>query len=125
MILCDIDRFKEVNDRYGHDAGDHVLKTIADIVRGNIRKTDYFVRWGGEEFIILSSETQLDKAYALSERIRKKIESYKFDNTGTVTVSFGVTEFREGDTAAVFIKRADNAMYEAKNKGRNRVEKSI
>jgi diguanylate cyclase (GGDEF)-like protein/PAS domain S-box-containing protein len=125
MILCDIDRFKEVNDRYGHDAGDYVLRTIADIIRGNIRRMDYFVRWGGEEFIILSSETQLDKAYALSARIRKKIESYRFDNIGTVTVSFGVTEFREGDTGTIFIKRADNALYEAKNKGRNRVEVAV
>jgi diguanylate cyclase (GGDEF)-like protein/PAS domain S-box-containing protein len=125
LILYDIDHFKEVNDRYGHIAGDYVLKTISDIVKENIRKIDYFVRWGGEEFFILSSETQLDEAYALAERIREAIVSYKFDNIGTVTVSFGVTEFREGDTQAIFIKRADDAMYSAKEKGRNRVEKSI
>jgi diguanylate cyclase (GGDEF)-like protein/PAS domain S-box-containing protein len=125
LILYDIDHFKEVNDRYGHIAGDYVLKTISDIVKENIRKIDYFVRWGGEEFIILSSETQLDEAYALAERIGEAIASYKFDNIGRVTVSFGVTEFKEGDTEAIFIKRADDAMYNAKKKGRNRVEKSI
>jgi diguanylate cyclase (GGDEF)-like protein/PAS domain S-box-containing protein len=125
LILYDIDHFKKVNDRYGHLAGDYVLKTISDIVKENIRKIDYFVRWGGEEFIILSSETKLYEAYALAERIREAIASYKFDNIGTVTVSFGVTEFREGDTTAVFIKRADDAMYNAKKKGRDRVEKSL
>ena len=80
---------------------------------------------GGEEFIILSSGTQLDKAHALAERIRKVIENYKFENVGKVTVSFGVTEFKEEDTGDSFIKRADDAMYEAKKKGKNRVEVSI
>ena len=120
LILFDIDHFKKTNDTYGHNAGDHVLKTIADIVRENIRKIDYFVRWGGEEFIILSSETDLEEAHTLAERIRKAIENYRFKNIGKVTISFGVTKFREGDTEELFIKRADDAMYEAKKKGRNR-----
>lgn len=125
IIIFDIDRFKKVNDSYGHSAGDYVLKTMANIVRKNIRKIDYFVRWGGEEFMILSSETQLDKAHTLAERIRNIIESYKFENVGKVTVSLGVTEFKEGDTGDSFIKRADDAMYEAKRKGRNRVEVTV
>lgn len=125
IIIFDIDHFKEVNDRYGHSAGDYVLKTLANIVRENIRKIDYFVRWGGEEFMILSSETQLDKTHTLAERIRNIIESYKFENVGKVTVSLGVTEFKEGDTEDSFIKRADDAMYEAKKKGRNRVEVTV
>jgi diguanylate cyclase (GGDEF)-like protein len=122
IIIFDIDHFKEVNDRYGHSAGDYVLKTIADIVRESIRKIDYFVRWGGEEFMIISSETNLKDVSALAERIREIIESSTFEDVGKVTVSFGVTEFRENDTEDSLIKRADDAMYEAKKKGRNRVE---
>jgi diguanylate cyclase (GGDEF)-like protein/PAS domain S-box-containing protein len=122
IIIFDIDRFKRVNDRYGHSAGDYVLRTIADIVRDSIRKIDYFVRWGGEEFMIISSETNLKEAHALAERIRVIIESYMFKDIGKVTVSFGVTEFNENDTENSLIKRADDAMYEAKKKGRNRVE---
>jgi diguanylate cyclase (GGDEF)-like protein len=125
MILFDVDHFKKVNDRYGHNAGDYVLKNIADIVRENIRKIDYFVRWGGEEFVILSPETQLDEAYLLADRIRITIENTKFEHFGKITVSFGVTEFKEEDTVDSFIKRADDAMYEAKKKGRNRVEVSV
>jgi diguanylate cyclase (GGDEF)-like protein/PAS domain S-box-containing protein len=122
IIIFDIDHFKEVNDRYGHGAGDHVLKTIADIVRENIRKIDYFIRWGGEEFMIISSETSLKEAYALAERIREIIENYMFEDVGKATASFGVSEFKEDDTEDSLIKRADDAMYEAKKKGRNRVE---
>jgi diguanylate cyclase (GGDEF)-like protein len=125
IIIFDIDHFKDVNDRYGHSAGDYVLKTIADIVRENIRKIDYFVRWGGEEFMIISSETNLKEVYVLAERIRETIESYIFEDIGKVTISLGVTEFKENDTEDSLIKRADNAMYEAKKKGRNRVEVTV
>ena len=125
IIIFDIDRFKKVNDRYGHSAGDYVLKTIADIVRESIRKIDYFVRWGGEEFMIISSETNLKEVSALAERIREIIESSTFKDVGKVTVSFGVTEFRANDTEDSLIKRADDAMYEAKKKGRNRVEVTV
>jgi len=122
IIIFDIDHFKKVNDKYGHSVGDYVLKTLADIVRENIRKIDYFVRWGGEEFMIISSETNLKEASALAERIREIIESYMFEDIRKVTVSLGVTEFKENDTVDSLIKRADDAMYEAKKKGRNRVE---
>lgn len=125
IIIFDIDRFKKVNDRYGHSAGDYVLKTVADIVRESIRKIDYFVRWGGEEFMIISSETNLKEGSALAERIREIIESSTFKDVGKVTVSFGVTEFRANDTEDSLIKRADDAMYEAKKKGRNRVEVTV
>ena len=125
LIIFDIDRFKKVNDKYGHNAGDYVLRTISDIVRENIRKIDYFVRWGGEEFMIISSETGLKEAHALAERIREIIENYVFEGVGKVTISFGVTEFNEDDTEDSLIKRADDAMYEAKRKGRNRVEVSV
>jgi diguanylate cyclase (GGDEF)-like protein/PAS domain S-box-containing protein len=125
IIIFDIDHFKDVNDRYGHGAGDYVLKTVADIVRENIRKIDYFVRWGGEEFMIISSETNLKEACVLAERIREAIESYTFEDVGKVTVSLGLTEFKESDTEDSLIRRADNAMYEAKKKGRNRVEVTV
>ncbi|HLA00978.1 MAG TPA: GGDEF domain-containing protein, partial [Thermodesulfovibrionales bacterium] len=86
---------------------------------------DYFVRWGGEEFMIISSETSLKEVSALAERIREIIESSTFEDVGKVTVSFGVTEFRANDTEDSLIKRADDAMYEAKKKGRNRVEVTV
>jgi diguanylate cyclase (GGDEF)-like protein/PAS domain S-box-containing protein len=122
MIMFDIDNFKKVNDTYGHSAGDYVLKTLAKIVREAIRKIDYLVRWGGEEFLIILPENNLDKAHALAERIRKLIESYTFNNTGKITVSLGVAEFKEGDTEEILIKNSDSAMLKAKEKGRNRVE---
>ncbi|MEW6587501.1 MAG: sensor domain-containing diguanylate cyclase, partial [Nitrospirota bacterium] len=122
LIVFDIDHFKVVNDNYGHSAGDSVLKAIADIVRDNIRKPDYFVRWGGEEFMIISSDSSINKASALAERLRRTIEAHQFGEVGTVTMSFGVTEFRADETTAAFIARADGATYMAKKKGRNRVE---
>jgi len=124
MMIFDIDRFKKVNDKHGHGVGDSVLTTIAHIVRKNIRKLDYFVRWGGEEFMIISSQTAIDKAHALAERIRTIIKSHRFKTVQKVTVSFGVTEFKKSDTEDSFIKRADDTMYKAKRKGRNRVEVS-
>lgn len=125
LIMFDIDNFKDVNDLYGHSIGDHVLKKVADITRQTIRKNDFFVRWGGEEFMIISPETNLNKAHALAERLRRTVGSYKFNKVGKVTMSFGVTEFREEDTEDTFVKRADKVMYEAKIRGKNRVEVSV
>ena len=125
MILFDIDHFKVINDTYGHVVGDDVLKTLAQIVTKKLRAIDSLVRWGGEEFIILAPGTDINKAQVLAERIRKEIERYKFDNVAKVTISSGVTEFTVNDTKDSFIKRADDTMYKAKKKGRNRVEVSI
>jgi diguanylate cyclase (GGDEF)-like protein len=125
IIMFDIDHFKKVNDTYGHLAGDYVLKTAADLTREGIRGIDYLVRWGGEEFVILLPETGLEKAEALAERIKEKIGSYHFDKVGTVTVSFGVTQFRNEDSEDIFIKRADDSLYSAKVNGRNRVEVGV
>jgi diguanylate cyclase (GGDEF)-like protein len=122
MIIFDIDHFKRVNDTHGHMVGDEVLRTIADLVRNNIRKIEYLIRWGGEEFMILASEIALDEAVALAERIKGVIENHRFDDVGQVTISCGVTEFKEGDSVDTFIKRADDALYMAKKKGKNRVE---
>jgi diguanylate cyclase (GGDEF)-like protein len=121
VSFFDIDDFKKVNDTYGHSAGDHVLKTMADIVKKNIRKTTYLFRWGGEEFIIVIPEADINGAGILAERIRKAIEDYRFEGVGTVTVSFGITQFKEEDTADSLLKRADAAVYQAKANGRNRI----
>ena len=125
MIMFDIDHFKRINDQYGHTVGDSVLKALADIVRENTRKTDYFIRWGGEEFMILSSGVNLNKEYKLAQKIRKVIENHDFKNVGRITASLGVVEFKDTDTENSFIKRADDAMYKAKKISRNRVEVAI
>ncbi|MEW6068230.1 MAG: diguanylate cyclase [Nitrospirota bacterium] len=122
MIMFDIDHFKKVNDTYGHTSGDYVLKALTQVVRENLRETDYLIRWGGEEFIIITPETDLGKAEMLAERTRKAIEDHTFDHVGKITVSFGVTQFIKDDTEDTFVKRADDATYIAKRKGRNRVE---
>lgn len=125
ILMFDIDNFKKVNDTFGHSIGDYVLKTVADIVRKHTRTINYFIRWGGEEFVIISVETDLDEAKIQSERLRKAIESYSFDIVDEITASFGVTQYKDDDTASTFIKRADDALYQAKVKGKNRVEINV
>jgi len=122
IIIFDIDHFKQINDVYGHMVGDEVLRGISELVRSNIRKIEYLVRWGGEEFMIVASGTEIEKAVHLANRIRSIVEEYRFENIEKITISCGVTEFKEGDTVDSFIKRADDALYMAKNKGKNRVE---
>jgi diguanylate cyclase (GGDEF)-like protein/PAS domain S-box-containing protein len=125
IIIFDIDHFKKVNDRYGHITGDYVLKTLSVFIKEQIRQIDYLVRWGGEEFVIIAPETNLEGAQVLAERIRKGIESYRFDKVARVTLSFGVTEFKKDDDLDSILKRADDALYKAKLNGRNRVETSV
>ncbi|MCL4458075.1 MAG: sensor domain-containing diguanylate cyclase [Nitrospirae bacterium] len=122
LIMFDIDYFKKVNDMYGHDVGDKVLIIIADIVAANIRRIDVFGRLGGEEFGILVSDTAIEGSKALAEKVKGKIESHNFDVAGKVTISIGVTEYKDDDTSDSFLKRVDDALYMAKDKGRNRVE---
>jgi diguanylate cyclase (GGDEF)-like protein len=122
LIAFDIDHFKTVNDNYGHLFGDYVLKTIVNLTKDNIRGVDYLARWGGEEFMIILPETGLERAEALAQRIKEEIENYKFKKIVKVTVSFGVAQFKKDDSEDTLIKRADDALYKAKNKGRNRVE---
>lgn len=121
IIMLDIDHFKRVNDTYGHDVGDKVLVGLVAIVKQCIRETDVFARWGGEEFILLLPHTSLENAAKLAERIRVKVELYHFDVVGEITCSFGVSEFLGEDTEETFSKRVDNALYESKRTGRNRV----
>ncbi|MDI6602405.1 MAG: PAS domain S-box protein [Thermoanaerobacteraceae bacterium] len=122
LIMFDLDHFKSVNDRFGHAAGDMVLKKVADTVKGRIRKTDCFARWGGEEFITLLPETSLSDAVGLAEELRKHISMMSLPEVGHVTASFGVTEYRDTDTIDTVLLRVDNMLYEAKGAGRNCVK---
>lgn len=122
LILMDIDYFKSVNDTYGHLVGDEVLVQIASILKKCVRESDSVGRWGGEEFLLVLPLTIQDQACTLAEKIRGEIQTYNFPNTQRLTCSFGVTSFREGDNKDAMLERADTAMYQAKNLGRNRVE---
>jgi diguanylate cyclase (GGDEF)-like protein/PAS domain S-box-containing protein len=125
MIMFDIDHFKQVNDTHGHIIGDYVLQTLTQIVRKNLREIDFLVRWGGEEFVIIAPETDVKRAEVLAERIRKATENYSFDTVGAITISLGLTQMKDNDTEDTLIKKVDDAMYLAKQKGRNRVEVSV
>ncbi|MCG6551949.1 MAG: diguanylate cyclase [Candidatus Magnetominusculus sp. LBB02] len=122
LIIFDIDHFKSVNDTYGHPTGDLVLKEITRLVSENVRKYDIFARYGGEEFVILTPETNLAGAKELAEKLREIIQDNEFNEVGKVTCSFGVSEYVKEEDPAGFVKKADYALYIAKNKGRNRVK---
>lgn len=122
LIMFDLDRFKQINDIFGHDVGDKVLKDVSARVASNIRTSDLVVRWGGEEFIIIVPATNLAETFVLAEKLRNSIEQHKIPDIGSVTCSFGVTTFHAGDTPDTLVKRADETMYQAKRAGRNRVE---
>jgi diguanylate cyclase (GGDEF)-like protein len=123
IIFCDIDFFKKINDTYGHDIGDFVLKNIAVILKTHLRSSDISARWGGEEFIIFLPQTQCQEAAKIAEKLRKVIEESLFSSIKTVTCSFGVTELKANESADEFLKRVDNLLYKAKENGRNRVER--
>lgn len=122
IIMFDIDYFKTVNDNYGHLVGDEVLKWVCKQVKENIRVSDAFARWGGEEFVILASETNLEDGVKLAEKLRKIIEDGKFRPDLKITCSFGVTQTDGSEEINQVIKRCDDALYSAKRNGRNRVE---
>lgn len=121
VILFDIDHFKSINDRFGHDVGDQVLIQLSDLVRKTIRETEVFARWGGEEFVVIATETDLQGAQSLAERIRQLVEFSDFTKTGRVTCSFGVAQFTPQSGKEELMKAADVALYQAKESGRNRV----
>ena len=122
LIMFDIDLFKEINDTFGHQAGDAVLSELASLIKENIRKDDFFARFGGEEFMIISNNIGVSGAVELAEKLRLAIETHGFPLKINVKCSFGVTACKSGDTADIIIKRADNALYKAKENGKNRVE---
>jgi diguanylate cyclase (GGDEF)-like protein/PAS domain S-box-containing protein len=121
LVMFDIDNFKSINDNFGHDAGDQILVSITDLVQREIRDTDVLARWGGEEFILLLPHTDGATASEAAERIRRSLETFDFQYVAQVTASFGVTEYRPGENSDAVLKRVDNALYEAKRQGRNRV----
>jgi diguanylate cyclase len=123
FVLWDVDHFKSVNDTYGHSAGDKLLRVVANILRRMKRAEDFIARIGGEEFVLLLPVTNLEEATIFANRVRETIAKTPFHHKGTpeyVTVSCGVTEFRAGDTPLLAYQRADDALYEAKQAGRNR-----
>ena len=121
VVMFDLDFFKRINDTFGHDSGDRVLKHTAVRVRELLRSSDCAARFGGEEFMILLGETPIDAAMALAEAVRAKIADVPFDVVGTVSASFGVAEWNHEEDAHALINRADRALYQAKQSGRNRV----
>ncbi len=121
LAILDIDHFKEVNDTHGHQIGDEILIEFASVLKNNLRKTDFVGRLGGEEFIIICPESNLQDVTDLMEAFRVKIANHNFKSIVNKTASFGVTISKEGDTIDSLIKRADTALYEAKDSGRNKV----
>ena len=122
VILLDIDRFKLVNDTLGHAEGDRVLRRVSQLMDRSRRRSDLFGRWGGEEFLLVAPDLDLEGARVAAERMRGIIESGSGDSRLDVTASFGVSEFVSGDDVASLVKRADEALMRAKATGRNRVE---
>ena len=122
IAILDIDHFKNFNDTFGHLIGDEVLIMLAENLDDKVRNTDTFARWGGEEFVILFVETQLKDAIVTANILREHIEKIEHKTAGKITASFGVTQYQEGDTLDSLFKRCDEALYMAKENGRNRVE---
>lgn len=124
VCILDIDFFKQVNDRFGHQAGDEVLRRVADSVSSRLRNIDCFGRYGGEEFLLILPQTPMEGAAIKAERVRRQIEELRFSDIAPdvrVTVSIGVAEFLSDENVDATIQRADAALYQAKEQGRNRV----
>jgi len=124
VIILDLDHFKMVNDKFGHQKGDHVLVQTAEILADNTRGSDTVARWGGEEFLIVCTNTDVDMVYTIAEKLRKEIEAADFGIDTKITASFGVAQYMENETKEGLIHRADTALYEAKRISRNLVVKS-
>jgi diguanylate cyclase (GGDEF)-like protein len=124
VVMADLDQFKNINDTYGHAAGDRVLKAIGKFLQQNVRDVDVVARYGGEEFVIMIPEAANDAAHILSERLRRNLSQMKFDNLPSVTISLGIATFpHDGTDPEDLIRKADAAMYAAKRAGRDRVVK--
>ncbi len=122
LIMFDLDWFKKVNDQFGHGCGDDVLRSLADVTRAALREFDSLARWGGDEFVIIATETDLQGAINLAERLRRLVESHTFRKTGAMTASFGVAEMIHGESMESFLQRVDRHLYRAKESGRNNTQ---
>lgn len=122
VIIIDIDNFKKINDIYGHNIGDKVLKELAKLLKENIRVSDTLGRWGGEEFLIIIPKGEDKNEEILAEKLRSKIEKHSFSEIPKLTASFGISRYKKGDTISKIIKNADDSLYEAKRNGRNQVK---
>ena len=121
LIFIDIDRFKEINDTYGHEKGDEVLRTVARIIATHIRKEDIFCRYGGDEFLLFVANATSEQARLIAEKLRKHIDIHRFDGAENVTVSIGIAIRQRNESIGSLIARADKSLYRAKSEGRNRV----
>ncbi len=119
VIFCDIDHFKDINDRYGHKVGDMVLEHLARIMKQHIRISDIIGRWGGEEFLIILPNTPLNEALTVAKKLQEEIRKYRFPKVGKITCSFGITEFKHNDSIYRLMIRVDQALYDAKRGGRD------
>lgn len=121
-MIIDVDFFKQINDRHGHGVGDEVLRSLASMLLAKLRKADSLTRWGGEEFVVLCPNTSRGSAALLAERLRKHVAAAAFPTTGPLTISIGVAECQAGESWTDWFKRADEALYRAKQGGRNQVQ---
>ncbi len=121
VLMLDLDRFKVLNDSYGHPVGDRVLVALAERLRAHVRASDLVARWGGEEFVVVAPETATAQARKLGEQLRAQVAKDAFLDGHRVTISVGVASFRPGDDVETLVSRADAALYRAKEAGRNRV----
>lgn len=122
VIMFDIDHFKRINDTYGHDVGDSVLRELSKLVANRLRATDVFARWGGEEFMILLPESTREQAWEVAEAIRKQVAAHSFAPVAQVTCSFGISVYQKSEFASAddLTRASDVALYEAKRTGRNK-----
>jgi diguanylate cyclase (GGDEF)-like protein len=121
LVMIDIDHFKQVNDRHGHDVGDLVLSNLSNIVQQHTRAQDLFARWGGEEFVLVCRDTDLDSACTIADKLRELIANQTLHQNILVTASFGVATLKTNENLEQLFKAADTALYKAKSAGRNRV----
>ncbi|NPA03645.1 MAG: GGDEF domain-containing protein [Epsilonproteobacteria bacterium] len=121
LMLIDIDNFNQINKQYGYDVGDEVLKEFANLLRKEVRKFDYLFRWGGDEFLILTPETNANEAMKLAQNILDRLQKHTFDQVGKISASVGVTQLLKGEkTIDLMLKRADGALHKAKTEGGNK-----
>lgn len=121
LLMLDVDHFKRINDNHGHVMGDTVLRELSNLITSQIRTSDHFARWGGEEFIVVCETTTLEQAAILAEKLRSQAEDHRFPGGLKVTISIGLAQIGEDESLEELFKRADSALYRAKNGGRNQV----